>query len=255
MSYVVALLLDQQSQMACCERAMYLYQCVGQAELCQKNQYMIPLLTIENNKVKLEGLKEGLETIKAYSLSLMTAGITCAHDKTLVQRLVQNTALKTLQRKLIKIGLKYGWEMKEILLFPHIPYLTIAHYPVSIHPRLWMRDQAPFEVMGTALVLLEEEKMIHQIALPFEPTQYVYILECGDGSYYTGWTNDLEKRYLAHQSGKGAKYTKSHQPVQLVYVETFTNKKAAMRHEYLYKQMSHKAKAALIKKTKNSQLN
>ena len=49
---------------------------------------------------------------------------------------------------------------------------------------------------------------------------YTYIVECGDGSLYTGWTNNLEKRIQAHNAGKGAKYTKSRLPVKLVYSET-----------------------------------
>ena len=53
---------------------------------------------------------------------------------------------------------------------------------------------------------------------------YVYIVECADTTYYTGWTNDLEKRIHAHNVGKGAKYTKSRRPVRLVYYETFATK-------------------------------
>lgn len=75
---------------------------------------------------------------------------------------------------------------------------------------------------------------------------YVYILRCGDGSFYTGWTNDLEKRVKAHQSGKGAKYTRAHEPVELVYHECFEEKSAAMRREYEIKQLSRTEKLALI---------
>lgn len=48
---------------------------------------------------------------------------------------------------------------------------------------------------------------------------YTYILKCKDGSLYTGWTNDLEQRVAAHNTGKGAKYTKARRPVELVYFE------------------------------------
>ena len=51
---------------------------------------------------------------------------------------------------------------------------------------------------------------------------YVYILECSDNTLYTGWTTDLKKRISAHNSGKGAKYTKSRLPVKLVYFESFS---------------------------------
>lgn len=53
---------------------------------------------------------------------------------------------------------------------------------------------------------------------------YVYIIECIDGSLYTGWTNHLEERYRAHCNGKGARYTKSHKPRKLLYYETYESK-------------------------------
>lgn len=77
-------------------------------------------------------------------------------------------------------------------------------------------------------------------------TNYTYILECGDGSLYTGWTNNLEKRLAAHQSGHGAKYTKSHQPVRLVYSEKFQTKEEAMQREAYIKGLSRPEKLALI---------
>ena len=60
---------------------------------------------------------------------------------------------------------------------------------------------------------------------------WVYMLECGDGSLYTGWTNDLARRLAAHQSGRGAKYTRGRAPVRLVYAEQCTDKSAALRRE------------------------
>ena len=56
---------------------------------------------------------------------------------------------------------------------------------------------------------------------------YVYLLECGDGSFYCGWTNDLEKRLADHNAGRGAKYTRAHLPVTLAYYETFDTKERA----------------------------
>ena len=61
---------------------------------------------------------------------------------------------------------------------------------------------------------------------------YTYLLECSDGTLYCGWTNDLEKRVKAHNSGRGAKYTKSRRPVRLVWYETFETKEEAM-HRFL----------------------
>jgi putative endonuclease len=74
----------------------------------------------------------------------------------------------------------------------------------------------------------------------------VYILQCADGSLYTGWTNDLSRRLAAHQAGKGAKYTKGRLPVSLVYVEKHPSKEEAMRREYAIKRLSRREKLALI---------
>ena len=76
---------------------------------------------------------------------------------------------------------------------------------------------------------------------------YVYILRCGDGSLYTGWTNDLEKRVKAHSSGRGAKYTRTHLPVELVYSEQLDTKEAAMSREWHIKRLSHAEKLRMIK--------
>lgn len=75
---------------------------------------------------------------------------------------------------------------------------------------------------------------------------YVYVLQCADGSLYTGWTNDLEKRIGAHQSGKGAKYTRTHLPVLLVHTERFETKSEAMKREAAIKKMSRAEKIKLI---------
>lgn len=76
---------------------------------------------------------------------------------------------------------------------------------------------------------------------------YTYIVRCKDGTLYTGWTTDLEKRMETHNSGKGAKYTRSRLPVELVYFETAKTKEAAMKREYAIKQMSRQQKMKLIK--------
>lgn len=76
---------------------------------------------------------------------------------------------------------------------------------------------------------------------------YIYILRCKDNSLYTGWTNNLKKRIEEHQKGKGAKYTKAHLPVELVYYETFPTKEEAMKREYAIKHMSRQEKMELIK--------
>ena len=77
---------------------------------------------------------------------------------------------------------------------------------------------------------------------------YTYILRCRDGSLYTGWTNNVEKRVADHNSGKGAKYTKGRRPVELIYYEIFETKEEAMRREWEIKQFSRKDKEELINK-------
>ena len=75
---------------------------------------------------------------------------------------------------------------------------------------------------------------------------YTYILSCKDNSYYTGYTNDLDKRIKAHNEGKGAKYTKGRGPVELVYREEYEDKSLAMRREWEIKQLSRSEKEKLI---------
>lgn len=75
---------------------------------------------------------------------------------------------------------------------------------------------------------------------------YVYMLLCADGSYYTGSTNDVARRTRMHNAGRGAKYTRSRRPVQLVYQEACPNKGAALRREYQLKQLTHGKKKQLV---------
>lgn len=76
------------------------------------------------------------------------------------------------------------------------------------------------------------------------------MVECSDHTYYTGWTNDLEKRIRAHNAGRGAKYTRPRRPVRLVHVEVFDTKEQAMRREWEIKQMSRAAKERLLGDTR-----
>ena len=75
---------------------------------------------------------------------------------------------------------------------------------------------------------------------------YTYIVKCADSTLYTGWTNDLDKRIKAHNSGKGAKYTKTRRPVKLVYYEEHETKNEAMSREYAIKHLTRKEKEILI---------
>lgn len=76
--------------------------------------------------------------------------------------------------------------------------------------------------------------------------EYVYILKCGDGSLYTGWTNDIEKRFAAHCAGKGAKYTRGRGPLTLVHLEIFNDRTEAQRREVSIKKLTRAAKLILI---------
>ena len=75
---------------------------------------------------------------------------------------------------------------------------------------------------------------------------YVYILRCSDGTLYTGYTDNPERRVKVHNSGKGGKYTRSRLPVELVYWEEHEDKSSALRREYAIKQLSRSEKLALI---------
>lgn len=79
----------------------------------------------------------------------------------------------------------------------------------------------------------------------------VYMLRCGDGSLYTGWTNDFAQRLAAHSSGKGGKYTRSRLPVEPVYLEYVEDKSAALKREAAIKKKRPEAKRALIDSESN----
>lgn len=79
-----------------------------------------------------------------------------------------------------------------------------------------------------------------------ENRNVTYILRCSDGTFYTGWTNQIEKRLKAHNAGKGGKYTRVRTPVELVYLEEFGTKREAMSREAQIKRLSRSAKEELI---------
>jgi len=81
---------------------------------------------------------------------------------------------------------------------------------------------------------------------PTSPGCYVYILECADGTLYTGWTRDIPRRLAAHNSGKGAKYTRSRRPVRLAWWEVQPDRSAALRREAAIKRMAREEKLAMI---------
>ena len=84
---------------------------------------------------------------------------------------------------------------------------------------------------------------------------WAYMVRCADGTLYSGWTNDLEGRIKAHNSGKGAKYTRSRLPVELVYSQSFETKEAAMSREWHLKHLTRIEKLELIEKYKQGDQN
>ncbi|MDR1564012.1 MAG: GIY-YIG nuclease family protein [Oscillospiraceae bacterium] len=82
---------------------------------------------------------------------------------------------------------------------------------------------------------------------------YAYILKCADSTLYGGWTDNLERRLAAHNSGKGSKYTRARLPVELAYFEEFETKQEAQRREFAIKKLTREKKLALIEgKTPNT---
>lgn len=74
-----------------------------------------------------------------------------------------------------------------------------------------------------------------------------YILKCADGSLYTGWTNDIDRRLKAHNAGRGGRYTRTRTPVSLVHIEYFDTKKEAMSREFAIKRLSRAQKLLLCR--------
>ncbi|WP_227352891.1 GIY-YIG nuclease family protein [Haladaptatus salinisoli] len=77
-------------------------------------------------------------------------------------------------------------------------------------------------------------------------THWVYVVECSDGTFYTGYTTDVARRVAEHDAGDGAKYTRGRTPIELVHAERFESKSAAMSREYEIKQFSRAEKERLV---------
>ncbi len=82
---------------------------------------------------------------------------------------------------------------------------------------------------------------------------WTYILRCADGTLYTGWTNDLERRVRAHNAGTASKYTRPRRPVELAYCEEHADKHTAMRREWEIKRLSREEKLLLFLERKSNQ--
>lgn len=81
---------------------------------------------------------------------------------------------------------------------------------------------------------------------PSDGGHCVYVVECSDGTYYTGYTTDVERRVAEHNDGTGAKYTRGRRPVELVHVETYDSQSAALQREHAIKQLRRGGKERLV---------
>jgi putative endonuclease len=81
---------------------------------------------------------------------------------------------------------------------------------------------------------------------------FVYIILCQDGTFYTGYTKNVEERAKLHANGRGAKYTRSHPPKEIAYVEQFTSRSEAMKREKVIKKLNHHQKADLAKSQRHN---
>ena len=77
-------------------------------------------------------------------------------------------------------------------------------------------------------------------------SHHVYVVECADGTYYTGYTTDMERRVAEHDAGEGAKYTRGRTPVELRHVESYDSRSAAMSREYEIKRLTRAEKEVLV---------
>jgi putative endonuclease len=84
-----------------------------------------------------------------------------------------------------------------------------------------------------------------------ENKHYVYVVQCRDDSYYTGYTTNVEKRIDTHNNGTGAKYTRARRPVNLLYYEEYETKSDALKAEYRFKQLNRKQKEEYIRESRN----
>lgn len=116
-----------------------------------------------------------------------------------------------------------------------------------------LTGDAPKKILIEPKWTADKKKVLNTLKDVLAPAEdyYVYMLMCGDGSFYTGSTNDVRKRFAKHSAGLGCKYTKTHQPVQLIYVENCYSKRAALQREYAIKQLSKPQKIKLLDSSAN----
>ena len=84
------------------------------------------------------------------------------------------------------------------------------------------------------------------VEIPDRGDHYVYVLRCGDGTLYTGYTTDVQRRLREHADGEGPKYTRGRTPLELVHVEAFDSRSVAMAREHEIKRLDRREKASLV---------
>ncbi len=121
-------------------------------------------------------------------------------------------------------------------------------------PALWILENNEKAAQLYRRIGFTETRNIHaitdklsEIEFMYAKLCYVYLLRCADGSFYVGWTTDLDRRLKTHNCGKGAKYTRARLPVTLAYWEEYPDKRSAMRREWQLKHLPRAAKEALIR--------
>ncbi len=98
-------------------------------------------------------------------------------------------------------------------------------------------------------IYFKADQLLRRWGKGMKTANYTYIVECSDGTLYTGWTNCIEKRLQEHNSGKGAKFTRVRRPVKLRYLERSDTKSAAMKREAAIKKLRRSQKQKLIAET------
>ena len=116
-----------------------------------------------------------------------------------------------------------------------------------------LNGDPPKRLLIAPLWAADKKNVINSIneELFFKKPYYVYILECDDGTFYTGYSDDVLKRFDNHVNNKGAKYTKAHKAVKILYVREFKSKSKAMKHEYEVKRLSKDKKIKLLDDVEN----
>ena len=124
--------------------------------------------------------------------------------------------------------------------------LISLHSFHSLHSFLSTTASAAFKATSASDPMEDSTSSSHDT--PNEERHHVYIVECSDGTLYTGYTTDVERRVREHNEGTAAKYTRGRRPVTLVHTEAYATQSAAMRREYRIKQLRRPEKERLIEK-------